>query len=225
GTYFVAAVRDEELHLTPLTGTVQLRPALRYLDKIHEKQRAASQRIQQEEALAEAAAAAASAPAGSAAAAGGAAAGAEGDPRLLLMQARQADDKDGERRAAAAKERLMYAREEWEPLAFASEKSDEADEEFDKLFSVGDAINFVTTRREYLDEIGPRQMDMDMKKIRLKIGTPLDSLRHLPLTYQVKSILINANIVQFHTVAELVGPKYSHEEVLAELEKDAVLVR
>lgn len=35
-----------ELHLTPVRSTIQMRPALRYIDKIDEKFKAANKRIQ-----------------------------------------------------------------------------------------------------------------------------------------------------------------------------------
>lgn len=39
----------EELHVTPLTNTVQLRPTLSYIDKSDEKEKASMKRAQQEE--------------------------------------------------------------------------------------------------------------------------------------------------------------------------------
>jgi hypothetical protein len=39
----------DELHVTPLTNTVQLRPTLSYIDKSDEKEKASAKRAQQEE--------------------------------------------------------------------------------------------------------------------------------------------------------------------------------
>ncbi|CAO3625376.1 unnamed protein product [Mucor hiemalis] len=44
--YVVGVIRDEELHLTPINTTVQLRPGFKYIDKIDEKWKAANKRIQ-----------------------------------------------------------------------------------------------------------------------------------------------------------------------------------
>lgn len=44
--YVVGVIRDEELHLTPLNSTVQLRPGFKYIDKMDEKWKAANKRIQ-----------------------------------------------------------------------------------------------------------------------------------------------------------------------------------
>ncbi|KAL1920262.1 uncharacterized protein VTP21DRAFT_1408 [Calcarisporiella thermophila] len=47
--YMVGVLREDELHLTPIHGSVQLRPNLNYLDKIDEKYKAATKRITDEE--------------------------------------------------------------------------------------------------------------------------------------------------------------------------------
>ncbi|KAM3584543.1 hypothetical protein VKS41_003352 [Umbelopsis sp. WA50703] len=47
--YLVGVLRDKELHVTPLTNTVQLRPTLSYIDKSDEKEKASMKRAQQEE--------------------------------------------------------------------------------------------------------------------------------------------------------------------------------
>ncbi|KAI7851781.1 DNA-directed RNA polymerase III subunit Rpc5 [Circinella umbellata] len=44
--YVVGAIRDGELHLTPVHGTIQMRPAFTYIDKLDEKFKAANKRIQ-----------------------------------------------------------------------------------------------------------------------------------------------------------------------------------
>ncbi|KAI9364915.1 Sin-like protein conserved region-domain-containing protein [Zopfochytrium polystomum] len=217
GTYFIAAVRDEELHMTPLTSTVQLRPAFRYLDKIHEKERAANQRIQLEEALAEGIAPV------------------EEEAKLLQLSVRSADDKDAKKRASAAEELRRYEREEWSPLAYYGAHSAETEDEYDKLFSIGDEIKFITTKKEYLDEIGPKVQSgvggiyfiraLVGGKIKISVGTPLDSLRALPLLYQVKCVMLNANVIQFSSIQELIGPMFSEAEILEELKSVAVLVR
>lgn len=46
-------IHIEELHLTPINTTVQLRPGFKYIDKIDEKWKAANKRIQDVEKLEE----------------------------------------------------------------------------------------------------------------------------------------------------------------------------
>ncbi|GAB5588437.1 hypothetical protein Unana1_03337 [Umbelopsis nana] len=47
--YLVGVMKDNELHVTPLTNTVQLRPTLSYIDKSDEKEKASAKRAQQED--------------------------------------------------------------------------------------------------------------------------------------------------------------------------------
>ncbi|KAG2176625.1 hypothetical protein INT44_007289 [Umbelopsis vinacea] len=47
--YLVGVLKDKELHVTPLTNTVQMRPTLSYIDKSDEKERASAKRAQQED--------------------------------------------------------------------------------------------------------------------------------------------------------------------------------
>ncbi|KAI8354019.1 Sin-like protein conserved region-domain-containing protein [Blakeslea trispora] len=44
--YVVGVIRNDELHITPINTTVQLRPGFKYIDKIDEKWKAANKRIQ-----------------------------------------------------------------------------------------------------------------------------------------------------------------------------------
>ncbi|RUS29318.1 Sin-like protein conserved region-domain-containing protein [Jimgerdemannia flammicorona] len=47
--YMVGVIKDNELHLTPVRSTVQLRPSLKYLDKIDEKTKAANKKASDED--------------------------------------------------------------------------------------------------------------------------------------------------------------------------------
>ncbi|KAJ3020627.1 UNVERIFIED_CONTAM: DNA-directed RNA polymerase III subunit RPC5, partial [Siphonaria sp. JEL0065] len=49
GQYLIGALRDDEFHLTPIAASIQLRPALKYIDKLAEKEKVATQKIAQHE--------------------------------------------------------------------------------------------------------------------------------------------------------------------------------
>ncbi|KAG0310070.1 DNA-directed RNA polymerase III subunit RPC5 [Dissophora globulifera] len=47
--YLAGILRNDEMHLTPFHGTVQLRPSFKYLDKIDEKHKQATKKVSEEE--------------------------------------------------------------------------------------------------------------------------------------------------------------------------------
>ena len=87
--------------MTPLTATVQLRPSLRYLDKISEKEKAASARIQQEEVKEKEK---------------GLGPQVEEEGKLFQRIIRSNDDKDTRRKLELGQQQKMFDSEEWENL-------------------------------------------------------------------------------------------------------------
>ncbi|KAJ3415682.1 DNA-directed RNA polymerase III subunit RPC5 [Chytridiales sp. JEL 0842] len=213
GNYYVGAMRDDEIHLTPLTGFVQLRPTLKYLDKISEKEKAANMRIQQEEAR----------EAGQPTK--------EEDAKIFQRTIKQSDDKDAMRKLKQGEEEKMYEREEWLPISFLDETTADSTEEYEKLFSLGDELDSNTTKKGYLDGIGPKieseysALSAENGKVSIRSGLPLDDISKLSLAYRLKALFMNAHIMQHQKLKTLIEDDISDEELIEELERICVLVR
>ncbi|KAJ3318758.1 hypothetical protein HDU76_000736 [Blyttiomyces sp. JEL0837] len=214
GKYMVGVMRDEELHLTSLAGLVQLRPTLKYLDKIHEKEKAANQRIQQEEAMRESSGVKE-----------------EEEGKAIQLTARQSDDKEAMKRAKQGEEQKKYDQEDWAPLRIVGFNTPQSLDEYDKLFSVGDEVDLVSSKNVYLETISPKVYQADLLgaiengKLKVRSGLPMGTISAMPLHMQLKAIMLNANLAPFSTIRQMVDLSFEDERIVAELVAVAVLVR
>jgi FKBP-type peptidyl-prolyl cis-trans isomerase len=94
----------DEIHLTPLSGIAQLRPTLKYLDKIAEKEKQATMRIQQEE----------NKEAG--------VKDKEEEAKIFQRTIRQSDDKEAIRKIRQGEEEKKYEQEEWVQMAYQDQR-------------------------------------------------------------------------------------------------------
>ncbi|KAJ2959967.1 hypothetical protein NQZ79_g4564 [Umbelopsis isabellina] len=140
--YLVGVLRDKELHVTPLTNTVQLRPTLSYIDKSDEKEKASMKRAQQEEVKEEP-----KAPVGKAQTVQMSVINAENEnaPRknMYSMAVRNADD------------------ESWVKLEYFDETTIAADAMYGDLFSSSkEPLIPTSTNESYADSISPMLFDI-----------------------------------------------------------------
>ncbi|KAJ3190584.1 DNA-directed RNA polymerase III subunit RPC5 [Irineochytrium annulatum] len=222
-TYLVGTVRDGELHLAPVSAAVQIRPTLKYLDKISEKERSMQQRLKDAED------------------------GLERKEEEKVIQARvvQNDDKEAIQRRAQGLLEAEYEKEEWQELKLVPEDAPESEELFERLISIGDDVDISIQPSDFLDTIIPKptpvlETTSNKRKVKskeaaeqvdrlanLKPGTPLNDLLALPaeaLPHKIKGLLMNAHVVPFFRVQEIF-PTTPPEDLIRELERLAVLVR
>ncbi|KAF9155512.1 DNA-directed RNA polymerase III subunit RPC5 [Linnemannia schmuckeri] len=133
--YLAGVLRNDEIHLTPIHGAVQLRPSFKYLDKIDEKKKQASKKISDEEnkeLLAKQKAEQ------------------EQKARALQVQVRSAADSEARRTSGPNKARLAEE-ENWTKLDYFDAETRESALIYDRMFaSYVDELDCVTTVSDYL---------------------------------------------------------------------------
>ncbi|KAJ3075159.1 hypothetical protein HDU98_008996 [Podochytrium sp. JEL0797] len=214
GQYLIGALRDDEFHLTPISAAIQLRPALKYLDKILEKEKAATAKIQQHELNLE-------------------------QPNRkqeelvekgVTMSMRTVEDNpEALRKQREVEMEKRFANEKWVDLKVFDDNSPESEEAYEKLFSLGDELTFSFSKQDYLENIGPKlsasvKNEIDQGKRNIKPNWSLDDIRNLPLPSLLRSLLIYAPVVSFSTLMELTENMFEESDMIEELERIAVLV-
>ncbi|KAG0379271.1 DNA-directed RNA polymerase III subunit RPC5 [Mortierella sp. AD032] len=133
--YLAGVLRNDEMHLTPIHGAVQLRPSFKYLDKIDEKKKQASKKISDEEnkeLLAKQKAEQ------------------EQKARALQVQVRSAADSEARRTSGPNKARLAEE-ENWTKLDYFDAETRESGLIYDRMFaSYVDELDCTTTVSDYL---------------------------------------------------------------------------
>ncbi|KAF9100631.1 hypothetical protein BGX27_000316 [Mortierella sp. AM989] len=134
--YLAGVLRNDEMHLTPFHGAVQLRPSFKYLDKIDEKQKQATKKVSDEENKELIAKQRAEQ---------------EQKAKALQVQVRSAADSEARKASGPNKARLADE-ESWTKLDYFDVDSTEADIIYDRMFaSHVDDLECSTTVTEYLD--------------------------------------------------------------------------
>ncbi|KAJ3127295.1 DNA-directed RNA polymerase III subunit RPC5 [Physocladia obscura] len=215
GQYLIGALRDDEFHLTPIAATIQLRPALKYLDKILEKEQAAKAKIQEHEFNLE----------------NPNKKKEEAEERGVTVAARSIEnDPEALRKAKELDEERKFAQEEWINLRLYNENSVESEEVYEKLFSLGDELSFTYSKNDYLQSIGPKlsstiKQDFDGNKKNMKLNRCMDDISDLPLGDFLRSFMLSVHVIPFSTIKELTEPRFDELDLVEELERIAVHVR
>ncbi|KAG2199588.1 hypothetical protein INT47_012188 [Mucor saturninus] len=139
--YVVGVIRDEELHLTPINTTVQLRPGFKYIDKIDEKWKAANKRIQDVEKLEEKKK------------------GVEANTAQTLQVSVKNAEREGNIRRNVYSMSVRNAEEEdWQPIVYYDETSLQAEKVSEKLYTGNkQLLDCKTTNSEYLDQLSSQK--------------------------------------------------------------------
>lgn len=134
---FYLYIRKEELHLTPISTTVQLRPGFKYIDKIDEKWKAANKRIQDVEKQEEK----------------------KKSVEVNTATTVQVSVKNAEREGNIRRNLYSMAvrnaeEEDWQPIVYYDETSLQAEKVSEKLYaSSKETLACVTRNAEYLDQL------------------------------------------------------------------------
>ncbi|KAI8079691.1 DNA-directed RNA polymerase III subunit Rpc5 [Gilbertella persicaria] len=132
--YVIGVIRNEELHVTPISTTVQLRPGFKYIDKIDEKWKAANKRIQDVEKQEEKKR--------------------NTDPekaQTLQVSVKNAEPQ-GIRRNLYSMAVRNAEEEDWQPIVYYDENSLQAEKVSEKLYSTSkEELECTTAKTEYLD--------------------------------------------------------------------------
>ncbi|KAG0354276.1 DNA-directed RNA polymerase III subunit RPC5 [Podila minutissima] len=133
--YLAGVLRNDEMHLTPFHGTVQLRPSFKYLDKIDEKHKQATKKVSDEENKEMIARLKAES---------------EQKAKALQVQVRSAADSEARSRSGPNRARLAEE-ENWTKLDYFDADTYEADMIYDRMFASHiDELECATTVEDYL---------------------------------------------------------------------------
>lgn len=140
--YFIGAFRENQLHLTKVDGTAQMRPQFHHLDAEEQRARVAAMRVDPDQPRPGA-----------------------GDAKGLLQRHKN-ETEGGKDKLEDRTKRILYAAEgeEWVTLDYVDEEEDEAFETFHQRMFVKDTDGVPKLKSEwenddYLDAIsGPRKM-------------------------------------------------------------------
>ncbi|KAG0091610.1 DNA-directed RNA polymerase III subunit RPC5 [Podila epicladia] len=133
--YLAGVLRNDEMHLTPFHGTVQLRPSFKYLDKIDEKHKQANKKVSDEENKEMIARQKAES---------------EQKAKALQVQVRSAADSEARSRSGPNRARLAEE-ENWTKLDYFDADTYEADMIYDRMFASHiDELECATTVEDYL---------------------------------------------------------------------------
>ncbi|KAF8938443.1 Sin-like protein conserved region-domain-containing protein [Dissophora ornata] len=135
-SYLAGILRNDEMHLTPFHGTVQLRPSFKYLDKIDEKHKQANKKVSDEENKEILARQKAEQ---------------EQKAKALQVQVRSAADSEARKANGPNKARLADD-ESWTKLEYFDVDSEHSDIIYNSMFALHvDPLECTTTVGDYLD--------------------------------------------------------------------------
>ncbi|XP_066291491.1 DNA-directed RNA polymerase III subunit RPC5-like [Branchiostoma lanceolatum] len=210
--YAVGMVRDGELHLTPVHGTVQMRPSYNYLDKADVRMKEAA--------------------AAMAADAGESSQDEEEDnPRAVTVRfARPETDETKARRMASYQYiEQQVAEEQWINCSLHGTKGPYAEKERQLLYTRAtdfDASHLTRPPKEYLSMLLPEASEDSSEKPAMPSNVlSLSQLKNLSLGDQVKALMTNAKMMSFSQLLALLTSGVDPTAVLRTVQQVAMLVQ
>jgi DNA-directed RNA polymerase-3 subunit RPC5 len=206
--YVVGIIQNGQVHLSPLHGNLNMRPTLAYLDREKDKKPKPTRKDEDEEME-------------------------EVDQgRIVQLQVKK-QDLDGpskETAARIAQHSMLVRQAEEEPWMAATLEL--AGSEMSQRMAKGligdmdsDPPTHITTPTDYLNDLAPH-VTLDKKKkvdstksqaYHVTKGLTWSEIRPLPITAQIKALLINANILPWRRIRELIDDGHSDLAILEQL--------
>ncbi|XP_061666588.1 DNA-directed RNA polymerase III subunit RPC5 [Syngnathoides biaculeatus] len=209
--YAAAIFRKGELHVTPLTGILQMRPSFVYLDKADNKTR-------EREAANE----------------GGDSSQDEGEEEAKAISVRFArpESEQARQRRIQSYEFLQkkQAEEPWIHLQYHGIKDGRSEHERQYLFcqrvDTSDNSELVKTPKEYLTMLMPPLAEEKfVKPVGPSNVLSMAQLRTLPLGEQIKTLMKNVKVIQFASLMGLLASGSDSVSVLRCIQQVALLVQ
>lgn len=207
--YAIGLLRPgKELHLTPLNAIIQLRPSFTYLDQSDNRAKAElkgndfDEHSQDEE---------------------------EEAHKITVRFAGPDNDK-----ARQARERSFnyiqqqLANEPWVNVKYHKYKSYESEEESSKLLcskTECDTSSLLTSSENYVNALLPETLRLAPTVITNNQLAAMSDIKKSPLTDQIRTIVVNAKVIQFNRLLECLPPNSDIPTVLRLLQQVAMLVQ
>ncbi|XP_078691347.1 DNA-directed RNA polymerase III subunit RPC5-like [Branchiostoma floridae x Branchiostoma belcheri] len=208
--YAVGMVRDGELHLTPVHGTVQMKPSYTYLDK-------ADMRMKEAAAAADAGESSQDEE--------------EDNPRAVTVRFARPETDETKARRMASYQYLeqQLADEQWVGCTVHGAKGPYAEKERQLLYCRAtdfDASHLTRPPKEYLSMLLPEASEDNSEKPAMPSNVlSLSQLKNLSLGDQVKALMTNAKMMSFSQLLALLTSGVDPTAVLRTVQQVAMLVQ
>eukprot|EP00795_Rhopilema_esculentum_P009449 gene9449-17167_t len=207
GRYVAGVLKNGALHLTPIHGFVQLRPSFEYLNRADDnKQTTSSTTIEDNDDDDE-----------------------EAKPVVARFTKSATDESIKKKRQSFHSIEQKLAEEPWIEVDYQQPTSSKATSERMLLYchqTDFESPEFTATSREYLKILTPKPEGKESHQVELPHGVlSMASLRKMHIADQIKALLTNAKVIQFHHLLALLGPGLDEKTILKGLHDFAVLVQ
>jgi len=201
GNYMFGVIKNDGLHISPISALLQLRPNFKYLDNIDkiEKLKISKENGEEQEPVS----------------------------RLVQMQVKKTEATTLQDEILI--QQRIAEEEPWTELQIYMPESEQAKNNNGITTIVKDNIKFNTKPENYLDRIHPYISTTDNieKSYSYQQGLPLNDIHTLPIGPQIRSLISNAFILTFDDIKKLikVDPSITDDVLHKEIEKYAVLIK
>ncbi|XP_012271534.1 DNA-directed RNA polymerase III subunit RPC5 [Orussus abietinus] len=205
--YAVGVFQDDEFHVTPLKGIIQLRPQFTYLDK-SDKRAKEEAKIMGEETVDEE----------------------DNVTQVNVTFARQKPEFLKKMREQSFQHHAKKSSEEpWIQTNYISASSPQAELTRLEMFSAStdESVNGLNLKsQQYLGLLAPPMKEEQYSKANIPYhGTSLSYIRMLPLLDQVRILMKDAKVMSFTQLRSLLSPDQETSSILKYLQQVAVLVQ
>ncbi|KZC05614.1 PREDICTED: DNA-directed RNA polymerase III subunit RPC5 [Dufourea novaeangliae] len=205
--YAVGVFQDGELHLTPVTGVVQMRPQFNYLDKsdkrVREEAKNMGEELDEEE---------------------------EGPKQVNVTFARQKPEFMKKMQEQSFQHHTQKSLEErWIHTNYIPTNSTQAELTRLEMYcsATDETVNTLNlSMSQYLELLAPRMKEEQYVKTDISnTTTSLNYIRTLPLLDQIRTLLKDAKVISFVQLRSILSPDQETAAILKYLQQVAVLVQ
>ncbi|CAH1794623.1 unnamed protein product, partial [Owenia fusiformis] len=206
--YAAGILKDGELHLTSVHGVVQMRPSFGYMDKADTK---IKEDIKAQEA-------------------GESSQDEEEEAKPIHVKFSRVESEEAKARRKASYGYLLKQQDEepWVKMNFHSQHADLSQAVHQQLTSnVSQPVSELhSTPNEFLEKLIEKPSESNSEKPALPTNViSLTQLRNMPVSDQIRSLLINAKVIKFSTLMQLLPKNTDVTAALRPLQQVAMLVQ
>ncbi|KAI9189491.1 hypothetical protein H9P43_000924 [Blastocladiella emersonii ATCC 22665] len=208
-TYYVAAFRDDEMHLSPVASTLQFTPSLKHIDRLAQQDRDAKKRVDEEEKRAR---------------------GEQVDKKpsaAMLLSRVETEDMASARQKSITHMRKVQDEEKFAPLDYYNEMTDHAEQVLNRMFALYTAeISVRDTPAAYLARlVPPVEIPSMTEDTRRKPGSvSREEMKVMTLDMRIQCLMTNAHILRIEDILRVI-PTSTQDEIEAVLRRLCVPVR
>ncbi|ORX50791.1 hypothetical protein BCR36DRAFT_352206 [Piromyces finnis] len=200
GNYMFGVVKNDGLHISPISALLQLRPNFKYLDNIDKIEKLKSSKENEDEQ--------------------------EPVSRLVQMQVKKTEATTLQDEILI--QQRIAEEEPWSLLQIYMPETEQSKSNNGIQTEVKEEIEFNKSTEDYLDRIHPYVSTTENieKTYSYSQGLPLNDIHTLPLGPQLRSLIFNSFIMTYDNIKSLIKTNVTKDEIIIkELEKYAILIK